>query len=113
MRQEKALWGAQCCLRAPQQLGRAAWHECACALAGGRRKAGALLTELGVVMGALVLRSRSLVGLSQPPDERRAKFSQRDPPEVHFETQGGSVMWRGDMTKAGWRLSPWRWVAGE
>ena len=27
----------------------AAWHECACALAGGRRKAGALFSELGVV----------------------------------------------------------------
>ena len=53
MRQEKALWGAQCCFRAPQQLGRAAWHECACALAGGRREAGALYSEFGVVMGRL------------------------------------------------------------
>ena len=44
------MWVAQCCLRAPQQLGRATWHECACALAGGRRKSGALFSELGVVM---------------------------------------------------------------
>ena len=37
--------------------------------------------------GALVMRSRSLVGLSQPSDAQRAKFSQHDPPEVHFEIQ--------------------------
>ena len=43
------MWVAQCCLRAPQQLGRATWHDCTCALAGGRRKAGALLSELGVL----------------------------------------------------------------
>ena len=32
----------------PGFLGYCAWHECACALAGGRRKAGALFSELCV-----------------------------------------------------------------
>ena len=46
----KCAAGAQCCLRVPQQLGRAAWNEYACALVGGLRKTGALFYEFGVVM---------------------------------------------------------------
>jgi hypothetical protein len=86
------MWVAQCCLRSlvePRGMSVRVRSR-----GDGARQAHCYLSL--VFEGALVLRSRSLVGLSQPSDARRAKFSQHDSPEVHFETQGGA--WCGGGT---------------
>ena len=81
----------------------AAWSsrvaKCVCVRS---RAAGARHTFISAwcCEGALVLQSRLLVGLSQPADARWEKVFQHEPPEVHFETQSGSLVWRGIRKKA-------------
>ena len=129
----KGAVGAKCCLRALQQLGRAAWHECACTLAGGRHKAGALLSELGVVREHLFCevvrlsasRSLQMPGGQNSPSTIRWRFTLRHRAEAWcgggtgrkqdvaaFTValgcwgDGGSVGQHVRLVRKGWEIGP-------